>query len=726
MDSGAMVSMIPEQDIFLDTFASIAVASEGKRIITLNATFTGNFSLVTNLYAGCVLEIYLDSTNAFIDKSVIISNAATTITVSNTLNDSITLDADPNVVGVPSNYFGVIRGFGAPVPAPKGAASGQIDTATITTAGTQIAGSESLLTNAEITAGAIAGTAGEVSLTLSAHQTVFTFADNDGSIYENGAADGFITIYIAGTASDESVAIIFNDPNGTAATTSADRDITVAIVDANDAADIAEAVRVALASENVTATRSGTALTIINSTGGYVTDSAETTDGGVTLTSNTAGGIITAATITDAGSSYTGTAAVAVTTTGGVAGSITIATSVAGNPRLLSDTWFGLVDSVTVPTTTVEMKQLNLAAAGTRNYVYQFKGAEATGDGSLSLSANNFSWLYFVLGTKAISSVTNEATVTPSNEHTVSLTGTNFIYDDSADSSNNIYRVEGTTICPPIRKGVDATGTIKKLSATVGDKLTYTFTESNGDTLPSFAMEYTLKKGSELTTVATDTAQEAVYTKIYPGCQVDSLTIQADEGQELKATVNFKAKTTVIAPNNYDTFNGVTDMQDFVNYGSRAGGAATVDEGLMAPYFFSDGVIQMFGNEYIRIQNATITISNGLQDKRFIGRYDKTSKVHLPSQRTYELSFTGFVTDGAIFDELRSDTSTALASTTSDIILNFYKANGEETQLRFNNYMVKTADFPLTNDNGPISVTWTIEPLRLGTTTTETYWAIQG
>ena len=721
-----MVSMIPEQDIFLDTFASIAVASEGKRIITLNATFTGNFSLVTNLYAGCVLEIYLDSTNAFIDKSVIISNAATTITVSNTLNDSITLDADPNVVGVPSNYFGVIRGFGAPVPAPKGAASGQIDTATITTAGTQIAGSESLLTNAEITAGAIAGTAGEVSLTLSAHQTVFTFADNDGSIYENGAADGFITIYIAGTASDESVAIIFNDPNGTAATTSADRDITVAIVDANDAADIAEAVRVALASENVTATRSGTALTIINSTGGYVTDSAETTDGGVTLTSNTAGGIITAATITDAGSSYTGTAAVAVTTTGGVAGSITIATSVAGNPRLLSDTWFGLVDSVTVPTTTVEMKQLNLAAAGTRNYVYQFKGAEATGDGSLSLSANNFSWLYFVLGTKAISSVTNEATVTPSNEHTVSLTGTNFIYDDSADSSNNIYRVEGTTICPPIRKGVDATGTIKKLSATVGDKLTYTFTESNGDTLPSFAMEYTLKKGSELTTVATDTAQEAVYTKIYPGCQVDSLTIQADEGQELKATVNFKAKTTVIAPNNYDTFNGVTDMQDFVNYGSRAGGAATVDEGLMAPYFFSDGVIQMFGNEYIRIQNATITISNGLQDKRFIGRYDKTSKVHLPSQRTYELSFTGFVTDGAIFDELRSDTSTALASTTSDIILNFYKANGEETQLRFNNYMVKTADFPLTNDNGPISVTWTIEPLRLGTTTTETYWAIQG
>ena len=63
MDSGAMVSMIPEQEIFLDTFASIAAASGGNRTITLNSTFLGNFSLVTNLYVGCVLEIYFDSDN---------------------------------------------------------------------------------------------------------------------------------------------------------------------------------------------------------------------------------------------------------------------------------------------------------------------------------------------------------------------------------------------------------------------------------------------------------------------------------------------------------------------------------------------------------------------------------------------------------------------------------------------------------------------------------------
>ena len=54
---------------------------------------------------------------------------------------------------------------------------------------------------------------------------------------------------------------------------------------------------------------------------------------------------------------------------------------------MLSDTWIGLADSITVPTTSVEMKQLNLASAGTRNYIYQFKGAEST-DGGINLFAN--------------------------------------------------------------------------------------------------------------------------------------------------------------------------------------------------------------------------------------------------------------------------------------------------------------------------------------------------
>ena len=57
MDSGAMVSMIPEQDIFLGAFVSVAGASNGQEFL-LNSTFTTNFLLVPNLYRGCEIEFW--------------------------------------------------------------------------------------------------------------------------------------------------------------------------------------------------------------------------------------------------------------------------------------------------------------------------------------------------------------------------------------------------------------------------------------------------------------------------------------------------------------------------------------------------------------------------------------------------------------------------------------------------------------------------------------------
>ena len=397
MDSGAMVSMIPEQEIFLDTFASIAGASGGNRVITLNATFTGNFNLVENLYVGCVLEIYRDLDNSFTDKTVVVSNTGTTITVSDTLASAITTTA--------SDYYGVLRQFGSPVPAPSAAVTGSISSATISNAGTQVTANLAILDNTEINAvsGISGGSNGEIELTLSAHATQLTFATVAADNYENGAgnADGFITLYIAGTDSTERVAVVFNDDSHSAPSTSADRDITVVVTTGDDGNTVAEAVRLALASEDLTITRAANVLTITNSIGGFVTNSAEDTNGGVTLDSNTAGGVVTAVTINNAGSSFSGSGTATITTSGTNA-EIAIATSTAGNPKLLSDTWIGLADSITVPTTSVEMKQLNLASAGTRNYIYQFKGAESTDGGSINLFANNFTFLYYALGNKAI------------------------------------------------------------------------------------------------------------------------------------------------------------------------------------------------------------------------------------------------------------------------------------------------------------------------------------
>ena len=61
LDSQATVSMIPEQDIYLGTFAAgaIASASNGQRTIPLGTDFTAHFSLVADLYRGCMLDIYI-------------------------------------------------------------------------------------------------------------------------------------------------------------------------------------------------------------------------------------------------------------------------------------------------------------------------------------------------------------------------------------------------------------------------------------------------------------------------------------------------------------------------------------------------------------------------------------------------------------------------------------------------------------------------------------------
>jgi hypothetical protein len=551
MDSGAMVSMIPEQDIFLGAFAANGATDlgDGTSTLDLNIDFTDAFALVANLYRGCKIEFYLVTTEAFVDECIIVGNAATTITVPNTILSAIVTDATTD------DYYGLIKHLGAPVPAPKGS-----------------------------------------------------------------------------------------------------------------------------------------------------------------------------------------------------------------NPRLLADNWIGLTDTVSIPTTAIEMKQIPVSS-GSRSMAYQFKGAETTSAGSFSLSANNFSWLYYVLGKKTISAAntaaivltdidaqTTDAEFYAADNGTTDLAGTNFIFD-SDTVSDTIHRVEGNTICPPwnVLSGTNIAN-VKSLSHTLTNKITYTFLENNSQDLPSFALEYTLRKPS-LSTVATDVTStvttgqtlptsggtvtrnisDKVYTKIYPGCQVESVNITADAGQEVKMNVNFNSKTTFTAPASYDTANNTTHLHDWVNFGSMQGGQANVDEGQLRPFFFSDGTIEMFGQEYIRIENMTLDIANSLQPKRFIGRYDKTSQTHLPGQRTYNIQFTGLVTDNTLFEELRNGSATSLTGTDGhQLKISFRKdlsataASDEIVTLVFKDYMVTSADFPLTNDKGPITVTWAIQPLELHSCTHTTNWVIQG
>jgi hypothetical protein len=269
------------------------------------------------------------------------------------------------------------------------------------------------------------------------------------------------------------------------------------------------------------------------------------------------------------------------------------------------------------------------------------------------------------------------------------------------------------------------------------DFLVYTFDEENGQVLPTFALEYTLRKSDQTSapiTVDSTDLKENVYTKIYPGSAVNTLTINADAvGGPITMNMTLNHKNTFKAPANYETANNKTDVKNFINFRGRNGQTRSLAEdttadydALMQPFFFSDGTISIFGQDFLKIATFGLTINNGLADQAYIGRFDKKSTTHITGQREYELSFTAHVTDSKVFDELQSQKTTALSTSADEIItLRFTKDNGEELLLKFKDYVVKTASFPINDNRGPITVDFTIQPLTLHDCKLTTYWAIQ-
>jgi hypothetical protein len=172
----------------------------------------------------------------------------------------------------------------------------------------------------------------------------------------------------------------------------------------------------------------------------------------------------------------------------------------------------------------------------------------------------------------------------------------------------------------------------------------------------------------------------------------------------------------------YDaTYNDTNEFKNLFNFGNikNKGGhasSAELTQEFIDPFYFSDGTISMFGQEFMKVQTMSLTMNNTLTDKRYIGQYNKQIKHAVPAQRTYEITMTAQVTDRRIFDELRSITPDRVALGDSQIQLLFTKANGERVKLQFDDYMVSAASWPLAEDRGPIYVDFTVLPLRAGTT----------
>jgi len=434
------------------------------------------------------------------------------------------------------------------------------------------------------------------------------------------------------------------------------------------------------------------------------------------------------------------------------------------SPKTLSDNWIGLVNTVTAPSVDIEMKQVNLALAGTRNYSYQYKGMETAGEASLDINLNHGSWLYYALGnlnsitldnTPSTHAGTNAFQVSDSVDNTqhnvyAGITTDADDYDTTGHTSatnGKFHRVlKGTqTLCPPLLP-FTAAGKIALPDVSNGlasGLVTYTFSERNDAVLPTFALELTNEKASNLGSaprVDRNTYNETVYSQLFPGCMVNSMTLTANENEEVKGSINLNVKRAFECPDGYvskaydATNNDTTEFKRLFNFGQQTGKDTDVTEArhsLLEPFYFSDGTVSLFGANFMKIQTVSMTITNNVTDKRYIGQYNKQIKMAVPGQRTYELTITAQVTDRRMFDELRrqsghrSNLTLEADGTNALIQLLFTKENGERIKLQFDDYMIGSNVWPIPDDKGPIYVDFSIMPIRVSTMDAHAGWIMQ-
>lgn len=409
--------------------------------------------------------------------------------------------------------------------------------------------------------------------------------------------------------------------------------------------------------------------------------------------------------------------------------------------RLNADNWLGIVESLTFPENEVETKQQNLFVGGSRNYTYQYKGIETAGAADIGVVANHAAWLYYFFGKVTDineglaangSTITYSADSAGSPAHYIASSTNSFIVEVTPEHSGPFYYrtlTEGGTaniIVPPVVRGHDSETDMKVITApalhtdgSIINAITYTFGEEDGDNLPSFALEQSFSKLPSSNPYRTNTAdadEDTNFVRIARGLRVNTLTLTANENEELKINMNAMCRNihTLGKTEAYEARRGVEDETSFVNYSST--------DSFREPFFFSDGTINMFGQELLKITNFTLTMNNTLTDKRFVGMGSRKVKDAIPAQRTYEMTFSALVTDDKLYNELLNTSET----TGSNITLSFTKGNGEAINLAFDNYFLTSNSWPMPEDKGPVTVEGTIMARSIGTCTAKTHWILQG
>ena len=238
-----------------------------------------------------------------------------------------------------------------------------------------------------------------------------------------------------------------------------------------------------------------------------------------------------------------------------------------------------------------------------------------------------------------------------------------------------------------------------------------------------------LPSSNTYSTRATSTLEDLNFVRLARGNRVNSFTMTANENEEVKMTMDLSTRTvTKLNQNeNYEARGGEPTNTSLVNYDSA--------EELREPFFFSSGSFSIFGQQFLKVTNMTLTINNNLQEKRFIGVGNTSIQDAIPSNRMYELSFTALVTDDLLFEELfnRNEntgtdeiTNGTNFATEGQIDLQFDKSDGEEINISFKNYFLESATYTIPDDKGPITVEAMVKPRDLDACTVKTHWVLQG
>jgi len=403
--------------------------------------------------------------------------------------------------------------------------------------------------------------------------------------------------------------------------------------------------------------------------------------------------------------------------------------------NLNADNWLGIVESLTFPSVDVEFKQQNLFVGGSRNFTHQYKGIETAGNASIGIVANHGAWLYYFFGKCSSISATLASGTNPASDFAGNTGSENKYYLENTtltDTGPLFYRSINNVMTPPVLEGQDAFGDLDQLTeSTVGgdgfidDPITYTFAEQDGDDLPSFAMEQVFSKlpssnpySTRITPSGAD--EDTNFVLIATGNRVNTLTMTANENEELKMTMDCMPRKvhSLEKDEKYAARRSVTDETTFKNFSS--------DDKLLEPFFFSSGSISLFGQNFLRITQFSLTMNNTLTDKRFIGIGSRNVKDAIPAQRTYELTFSALVTDDKLFNELKNNDENQLADSGALIDLIFDKPNQEQIRLKFDNYYLTTNSWPIPEDKGAVTVDATIIPRSLSSCTVKTHWVLQG